>query len=100
MNIPGKISQISDWIISILITFFILAVGVKLWGEYSGIVGFFKDLFGIITIPLPVPFWVATLVGVALSISFYRNHAAYKKNLSSKISAASNDNGEDSNREA
>jgi hypothetical protein len=92
MNIPGKISQISDWIISIL--------GVKLWGEYSGIVGFFKDLFGIITIPLPVPFWVATLVGVALSISFYRNHAAYKKNLSSKISAASNDNGEDSNREA
>ncbi len=99
MIFSGKLSKMLDWIISILITLFILSVGIIMWSQYSGIGGFFNDLIGIITIQLPVPFWVAILVGVTLSISFYRNHAAYKKHLSTNISGPLDNSSEDSNRE-
>ena len=63
-------SQLIDIVISILVTSFILGLGVKLWDEYVGLGGFLKDIMGILTISIPIPFWVAVLLGVGLSISF------------------------------
>jgi len=78
------LSQVFDWIISILVTIIILGVGVKWWDQYSGTSGFVKDVLGILTTSIPVPFWIAVLLGVALSVSFYRERVTYKKYLESK----------------
>ncbi|MBT3228529.1 MAG: hypothetical protein HOD43_05755 [Candidatus Marinimicrobia bacterium] len=77
-------SQLIDIVISILVTSFILGLGVKLWDEYVGLGGFLKDIMGILTISIPIPFWVAVLLGVGLSISFYRERIAYRKFFSPK----------------
>lgn len=77
-NLSRFFKRILDWIISVLITVIILGLGVLLWGEYIGISGFFKDLLGVINTSVPVPFWVAILVGVALGISFYRKRFSYR----------------------
>jgi len=83
-NLSLFFKRILDWIIAVLITVVILGLGIHLWGKYIGISGFFKDLLGVFTTPIPVPFWVATLVGVALGISFFRKSYSYKTLFSSK----------------
>ena len=83
-NLNRVFKRMFDWIISVLVTVITLGLGVLLWGEYVGLSGFIKDFLGVLTTTVPVPFWVATLVGVALGISFYRKRSSYSKLISQK----------------
>lgn len=71
----------TDWFYSILVIAATLSIAIFWWGRFSGIKGFFRDFWGILTTPLPVPFWALVLLGVGLSISFYRKRANYRKLL-------------------
>ena len=77
-------SQMVEWLISVLVTAIILGFGVIYWNQYSGVSGFLNDIYGILTMSIPVPFWVVVLLGVGLSISFYRERFSYRKLFSSK----------------
>ena len=75
------ISRLTDWLYSILVIITTLSVAILWWGNYSGIKSFFRDFWGILTTPLPVPFWILVLLGVGLSISFYRKGLPQMKRL-------------------
>ena len=75
---PPFFQRLTDWIYSILIIMATLSVTIIWWGHYDGISGFFRDFWGILMTPLPVPFMILVLLGVGLSISFYRKRSALK----------------------
>ncbi len=76
--------QVLDWFISVAVTAIVLGFGIKFWDKYSGLSGFFTDFYGILTMSIPIPFWAAVLLGVALSITFYRKRFSIGKFFSSE----------------